>query len=133
MVGDRAILINVSAGELIDKVTILEIKTERFHDGEKLRHVRQELAMLKTVRDQVIKLSPQMVELTAELKSVNVELWRIEDEIRLCEQKKNFGSQFIDLARSVYRTNDRRSALKRRIDELVGSDFTEEKSYVPNG
>jgi len=129
----KLILIHVSAGELIDRITILEIKAERFVDPAKRDHVRQELAMLKAVQEQVIEPSSQLTNLTAELKSINGELWRIEDAIRLCEQEKDFGPRFIDLARSVYRNNDRRSELKRRINELAGSILVEEKAYTSYG
>jgi hypothetical protein len=128
---DKPISINVSAGELIDKITILEIKAERFDNAEKRRHVQQELGALQVVRDRGIESLPQLTELTSQLKAINLELWRIEDAIRLCEQNKDFGPQFIELARSVYRNNDRRSELKRQINKLVGSSLIEEKSYAP--
>ncbi len=120
----------VSAGELIDKISILAIKAEHFHDAEKLRHVQEELKLLKAVRDQAIQPSEQLSELTAQLKSVNAELWRIEDEIRDCERRQDFGPTFIELARAVYYTNDRRSEFKRQINALVGSTIVEEKSYT---
>jgi len=127
----KLISINVSAGELIDKITILQIKAEHFRDAEKLGHVQHELEMLRTVWNQTIEPSPHLLEATNELGSINRELWRIENALRLCEQKKDFGPQFIELARSVYRTNDRRSGLKRQINELAGSNLVEEKSYTP--
>ncbi len=130
MGNDKPILISVAAGELIDKITILEIKAERIADAEKLVHVRRELAMLKTVCDQAVEPSAQLTELTGELRSINSELWRIEDEIRVCERKKDFGPKFIELARSVYHNNDRRFECKRRINELVGSSLVEQKSYT---
>ncbi len=126
----KRIAIDVSAGELIDKITILEIKADHFQDPEKLNHVQQELEMLRTVREQTIESSADLREVAGQLEAVNRELWRIEDALRFCEQKKDFGPQFVELARSVYRNNDRRCALKRRIDELVGSQLTEEKSYT---
>ena len=126
----KLLSVPVSAGELIDKIGILEIKVEHFRDAEKLRHVQQELKLLETVRGQAIAPSPQLAELTAQLRSVNGELWRIEDEIRLCERRQDFGPSFVELARAVYRTNDRRSELKRQINALVGSTIVEEKSYA---
>jgi hypothetical protein len=126
---DKLISVNVSAGELVDKITILEIKASRLADAEKCRHVRQELEMLHTVRDRALEPSPPLTELSDELKYINLELWRIEDEIRLHEQKKDFGPEFIELARAVYRSNDRRSELKRQINALLGSALVEEKSY----
>lgn len=131
MVHDKAISIQVSAGELIDKITILEIKFQQLDDDARRGRVQEELAMLESVRDGALDPSPQLVELTRQLKSVNAGLWHIEDAIRLCEQKKEFGPQFVELARSVYRNNDRRSRLKREINELVGSRLAEEKSYTP--
>jgi hypothetical protein len=127
----KRIAIEVSAGELIDKITILEIKAEHFQDAEKLGHVRQELEMLRTIRKQTIESSPEIAEVARQLGSVNRELWQIEDALRTCEREREFGPRFVELARSVYRTNDRRCALKRRIDELAGSQFREEKSYTP--
>ena len=128
---DKPIMVPVSAGELIDKITILEIKAEHFRDAEKLAHVRQELDLLRTVWKQTIEPSPQLAEVAGQLESINRELWRIEDALRLCEREKDFGPRFVELARSVYRNNDRRCELKRRINELVGSPLVEEKSYTP--
>jgi len=130
MTHDKPIAVQISAGELIDKITILELKAAHFIDPGKLRHVLRELEMLQTVRDQTIPSSPELSELGRQLKAVNSELWQIEDAIRLCEQKHDFGPQFTALARSVYRCNDRRCQLKRCIDELVGSSVVEEKSYT---
>ena len=131
MNADRLVSVPVSAGELIDKITILEIKAEHIQDAEKLGHVRQELEMLRTVWRQTIEPSPELAEVTRQLAAINRELWRIEDAIRLCEHEQDFGPQFVELARSVYRNNDRRCAWKRRINELVGSRLVEEKSYTP--
>ncbi len=125
------IVIPVSAGELIDKITILEIKAEHFRDAEKLGRVREELEMLRTVWKETIEPSPQLTEIAGRLESINRKLWRIEDALRLCEGEKDFGPRFVALARSVYRNNDRRCALKRRIDELVGSPLVEEECYAP--
>ena len=126
---DRSISIQVSAGELIDKLTILEIRAERIGNARKLRHVQQELMLLRTIRASAIRSTAQLTKLTQRLTTVNKQLWRIEDAIRVCEQKQEFGPQFIELARSVYHLNDWRSELKRRINELVGSTLVEEKSY----
>jgi tetratricopeptide (TPR) repeat protein len=122
--------IEIAPGELIDKITILEIKSKRIVEDEKLRNVRTELTALAAVRDQELGRSEELERLTTELKAVNEALWQIEDEIRLCERKRDFGARFIELARSVYRQNDRRSALKRQINELLGSRFIEEKAYT---
>jgi tetratricopeptide (TPR) repeat protein len=127
--GARSIRIEVAAGELIDKITILEIKRERITDPAKIRNVVAELEVLTPARDRAIKPTPALAELTAKLKATNAVLWDIEDAIRAREQAQDFGSRFIELARSVYRENDRRSALKRQINELLGSKLMEEKSY----
>jgi len=116
---------------LIDKITILQIKNERIKDPGKLHNVRLELAALQSTRDQAMPASAELTRLATELKSVNEALWEIEDEIRVCEANKDFAARFIELARSVYRTNDRRATLKRQINELLGSRLIEEKDYKP--
>jgi len=124
-----ALTIEVSAGELIDKITILEIKSRRIAEPAKLANVHRELAALVMVRDRELFPSVDLAAVVAELKQVNEALWRIEDEIRDCERRQDFGPAFIALARSVYQQNDRRAALKRRINDLSGSRIIEEKSY----
>ena len=121
----------VSPGELIDKITILEIKAERIADAGKLPAVRYALDRLAATRDQALPAGVERDRLTAELKRVNEALWEIEDAIRDCERAQDFGPRFVELARSVYRTNDRRAELKRALDELYGSAMTEVKSYKP--
>jgi len=125
----QPIQVEIAPGELIDKITILEIKAERIQDEEKLRNVRVELDVLAKARDAAMAPSPDLKALTDGLKSVNESLWDIEDDIRDCERQQDFGPKFIELARSVYRSNDRRAALKRQINELLGSKLVEEKSY----
>ena len=125
----RRIHAPISIGELIDKITILEIKNERISDAGKLRNVRAELASLNAARDAAVPRTPALETLTRELKEVNEALWNIEDEIRVQERQEDFGPRFIELARAVYRQNDRRAALKRRINDLLGSRLIEEKSY----
>ena len=121
--------INISVGELIDKITILEIKAERILDPEKVVNVLAELESLsQVVLDDCVKAS-ELAKLTAELKLVNERLWDIEDQIRGKEKEGDFGSEFIALARKVYKTNDRRSDIKRKINQLAGSKIIEEKSY----
>jgi hypothetical protein len=119
----------VSAGELVDKVTILEIKSERIADPAKLTNVRRELAGLSAITDPLLKANAGLAPLKASLRRINETLWQIEDDIRDCERAKDFGAKFIELARAVYRTNDQRAVAKRKIDELLGSDILEEKSY----
>lgn len=125
------ITVEVAPGELIDKITILEIKSQHISDPEKLRNVTTELATLVASRDRTIPISTTLSQLTQQLKEANERLWHIEDGIRDCERQQDFGSTFVELARSVYKTNDLRSALKRQINELLGSRLIEEKSYAP--
>ena len=124
-----SLLIPVSAGELLDKLTILLIKKERIADKTKLKNIILELSQLQTVYKQRIKQSVELDTLISELRLVNETLWDIEDKIRGCERDGNFGTPFIELARSVYRTNDRRAELKYQINGLLGSELVEEKSY----
>jgi len=125
----RAVAIDVAPGELIDKLTILEIKSERIHDPEKLAHVRHEQALLAAALDRALVPSAELTGLWTELRAVNEELWQVEDAIRDCDRQSDFGPRFIALAQSVYRTNDHRAALKRRINVMLGSEVVEEKSY----
>jgi hypothetical protein len=121
--------INISPGELVDKITILQIKSERIIDSSKLKNINYELADLsKTFKDSVPQ-SAELDNLSAELKKVNEKLWGIEDDIRDCEREKDFGPKFVKLAQSVYMTNDRRFALKSAINKLLNAAIQEEKSY----
>jgi hypothetical protein len=122
--------VEISAGELIDKITILQIKSQRIRDAAKLANVHAELATLLAANPCCMRSSVELTVLSDELRSVNEALWSVEDELRLCEQNQDFGSRFVELARSVYRHNDRRAALKRQINELLGSRLIEEKSYA---
>jgi tetratricopeptide (TPR) repeat protein len=125
----RPLLVEVAAGDLLDRLTILEIKRDRIRDPAKLRHVRAELEALAEPR-RTLGESPELAALQAQLREINEQLWEVEDELRLCEQRQDFGPHFIELARSVYRTNDRRAALKRAVNELLHSPLVEEKSYA---
>jgi len=128
--GDAEIaLVPISFGELIDKITILEIKAQRIADPQKAANIRNELELLTAARARFNVADEVAAPLQAELTRINAELWDIEDRIRDCERDKNFGPEFIELARNVYRTNDRRAALKRQLSELAGSPIVEEKSY----
>lgn len=127
----QTIMVEIAPGELIDKITILQIKAEQIRDAAKLANVRTELEILSAARDQALPASAQLNELTGQLKQVNQDLWDIEDAIRVCEKAKDFGAKFIELARSVYYQNDRRAALKRQINDLLGSKIIEEKAYQP--
>lgn len=124
--------IEVSNGEIIDKLTILEIKLKEISDPEKLANIQKEYDSLKSVVDHIYNEVDDYRELTVlheDLFNVNKTLWNIEDMIRECERKESFGEDFIELARSVYYTNDDRSDVKKKINLLTGSLFVEEKSY----
>lgn len=121
--------LEISIGEFFDKLTILEIKKEQITDDNKLVNVNNELNALNELLDSLPFSRKDVEREVGELKSINEELWDIEDNIREKESKKSFDQGFIDLARSVYFTNDRRSEVKRDINIKLGSDFVEEKSY----
>jgi hypothetical protein len=124
------ILIPVAPGELLDKITILRIKVARIEDPGKRANAASELAMLEKVLEADVSATDGLSRLEADLGAVNEALWEIEDAIRDCERARNFGPEFIKLARDVYHQNDRRAALKREINILLGSDIVEEKSYT---
>ena len=124
------IAIPSAIGELIDKITILEIKSERISDPAKLENVRNELSLLHALQTKEDLSHPRLDALWTDLRAVNAELWRIEDDIRVCEKNNEFGASFIALARSVYAQNDKRAMLKREINGLFNSAITEEKSYA---
>ncbi len=123
----------IGSGELIDKITILEIKSERIADEAKLVNVRTELKVLSATRDEALQNIDGLEALSVELRQVNEALWEIEDDIRACEAVGDFGQKFIDLARAVYVTNDKRAALKKQINLLTGANIIEEKSYTEFG
>ena len=118
----------ISNGELIDKITILLIKKERIHDKEKLLHVANELAVLEPLQEKIVS-DEKVSKLKHELKNINMQLWDVEDELRDKERKKEFDTTFIELARKVYFTNDKRSQLKLEINKLSNSELVEVKSY----
>jgi predicted nucleic acid-binding Zn-ribbon protein len=124
-----SVMTPISWGELVDKVTILAIKLERIQEPDKLAHVKKEQEALLPLLDRALALQSALASLEAELKAVNARLWEVEDQIRDCERQKDFGPQFIVLARAVYHENDRRASLKRQINLLLDSDLVEEKSY----
>lgn len=121
----------IAVGELIDKITILEIKVERFTDAAKTKNAQTELTALCARRDQAIPKSSWLDALTARLKAVNERIWDLENTIREHERMVNFGPGFVAAARKIYRTNDERAAVKRQINIELGSDLIEEKSYAP--
>ena len=122
------IKVPISFGELVDKITILRIKQNKIDDKEKRKFIEDELQVL--VRYFSSYTNVDIVREFTELESVNKKLWDIEDELRVKESKKEFDKEFIELARSVYFTNDKRAEIKKKINELTGSDIMEVKSYV---
>ncbi len=125
-----AILAPISAGELVDKLTILRVKATRI-GADKRANVAHELTLLEAIAERDLPTDPEIDRLTGELTAVNAALWDIEDGKRDCERRGEFGPEFVALARAVYRENDRRAAIKRAINEITGSDIVEEKSYGP--
>lgn len=123
------IKVPVSFGEVLDKITILEIKSERIKDEAKLNNVRLELEELSETWNEAVPDQSAIADLRQQLKAVNEELWVIEDDIRDQEADQSFGPKFIELARAVYVTNDKRAAIKKDINLALGSRFVEEKSY----
>ncbi len=126
-------LLNVqtSPGEFLDKLTILEIKAERIADPAKLANVRRELDLLRATWAASPLAARDVSALVAGLRAANEALWGIEDRLRALEAEKRFDAEFVELARTVYRTNDRRAAIKRQLNLMLGSDILEEKSYTP--
>ena len=119
----------ISPGELLDKITILEIKSERMTDPAKLENVRRELDLLGQTWQQAVSIDATVQRIHDELKRVNEALWVIEDDIRDKERAREFDDVFIGLARSVYVTNDQRARAKKELNTYLGSDIVEEKSY----
>lgn len=119
----------VSYGELLDKITILEIKSKHIKDSVKLENVKNELNILSSTWNDHVNDSVELSQLKESLLDVNQRLWNIEDSIRIKESKKQFDDEFIQIARSVYFENDQRAAIKKQVNELLGSVLTEEKSY----
>lgn len=124
------ISVPVSPGELVDKITILEIKAERITDEEKLKNVKTELELLVQVWETASVDAEAVLPLKETLKGINQALWDIEDQIRVKESKQEFDQEFIDLARAVYVQNDQRAAAKKQINAMLGSSIVEEKSYA---
>ena len=122
--------VEVSNGELLDKLTILELKLSNISDVQKLTNIQKEHDELNPLAGQLFDLyGEELKNLYKQLAEINSELWTIEDDIRECERNKDFGSDFVSLARAVYFTNDKRSEIKKSINLLTGSGFVEEKSY----
>jgi len=122
--------VEVSNGELLDKLSILELKMSNISDQKKLVNIKKEHDELNPLAGQLFdSYGEELKNLYKQLAEINSELWTIEDDIRECERNKDFGSDFVSLARAVYFTNDKRSEIKKSINLLTGSGFVEEKSY----
>jgi hypothetical protein len=128
-VTSEPLLAPTSIGDLIDRISILEIKARRIAEPEKAANVRRELSALTTLRDAAGLDTPELAGFAGELAQVNETLWDVEDEIRALDRQGDFGARFVELARAVYTWNDRRSAIKREINRVSGSALSEEKSY----
>ena len=113
----KKILSEISAGELLDKISILEIKMDKIKNNDSISEINKEYRILKQVKDSQIEPSEKLEKLYIEIKKINSNLWSIEDEIRSCEKRKDFSEKFIDLARSVYFNNDKRSKIKSEINK----------------
>ena len=126
----KKILSEISAGELLDKISILEIKLDKIKNKESREEINKEYKMLKEVKNSKIKMTEKLKILFKEITDVNIILWNIENKLRICEKNKDFGETFIELARSVYIANDKRSRIKLEINKLLGSNIIEIKQYV---
>tara|TARA_X000000368_G_C22751862_1_gene588720 strand:+ start:289 stop:696 length:408 start_codon:yes stop_codon:yes gene_type:complete len=122
-------LIPISWGELFDKITILQIKSEKILSPDSLKNIDKELKELRLIFDKAFAENLLALEFMEKLRQINFELWNIEDQIREKERKKAFDNEFIQLARSVYMKNDQRSVIKGKINKAFGSDLVEQKSY----
>lgn len=125
-----SLTVEVSIGELFDKLTILQIKAERITSPDKLANIHTERTLIEKTIGAHIPTSPALDRLVAQLKYINEQLWEIEDSIRAKEAAQEFDQEFIDLARSVYFTNDKRGVIKGEINRLLGSRLMEEKQYT---
>ena len=124
------IVAEISAGELLDKISILEIKLEKIKNEESKAEIDKEYKMLKLTLEDNINLTEDIADLSNEIKTVNLTLWNIEDELRKCEKNKDFGKTFVELARAVYFNNDKRAKIKSKINSILGSNIKEIKHYV---
>ena len=126
----KRIILEVSAGELLDKISILEIKLVKIKNPDSQQEINKEYKLLKEAQASNIEMSDKIEHLFGEIKEVNIKLWNIEDKLRICEKNKDFGKNFTDLARGVYLNNDKRSEIKLEINKILGSNIREIKQYV---
>ena len=124
------VLSEISPGDLLDKISILEIKLEKVKDKDRQKKIKNEYDILKKVQNSSIEMSDKIKDLYRSVSNVNIKLWDIEDKIRICEQNKDFGKNFIELARGVYFNNDKRAELKNEINEILKSNIREIKQFV---
>ena len=123
------VLSEISPGELLDKISILEIKLEKIKDKNSQEKIKIEYKILKKIQNSSIEMSDKIKDLYRSVSDVNIKLWDIEDKLRICEQNKDFGKNFIELARGVYFNNDKRAKLKNEINEILKSNIKEIKQY----
>ena len=126
----KKILSEISAGELLDKISILEIKIQKITDSVNLEEIKKEYKILKETQNSSVEFTDEIRNLFNKIKKVNLSLWEIEDKIRICEKNKDFGKNFIQLAREVYFNNDKRAKIKSEINKILGSNIKEIKQYV---
>ena len=126
----KKILSEISAGELLDKISILEIKLEKVKNLDLQKEIKKEYKILKKIQNSSIKLENKIKELFNSIRDVNLKLWNIEDNLRACEKNKDFGKNFVELAREVYFNNDKRSKIKLEMNKILGSNIKEIKQYV---
>jgi len=126
----KKILCEISPGDLLDKISILEIKIDKIKDKKHLKEINKEYKLLIKVKNQNIRSSNKINKLSHKIKKINLNLWNIEDEIRICEKEKNFGKKFIKLARNVYFNNDKRAQIKLHINKILSSNIKEIKQYA---
>ena len=125
----KKILTEISAGELLDKISILEIKLNNIKNKEKLVDINKEYKSLEDTRKSNIEITENLQKLINQLIEINLKLWNIEEEKRICEKNEDFGNNFIKLSRNVYKNNDKRAKIKSDINKLLGSNIKEVKSY----
>ena len=130
VIKSKKILSEISAGELFDKISILEIKLEKIKDKADQEEINKEYKILKEVQNSSLKMTEKLKTLLKEIKEVNLNLWNIEDKLRICEKNKDFGQTFIELARGVYLNNDKRSKIKLEINNILDSNIREIKQYA---
>ena len=126
----KKILSEISPGELLDKISILEIKLDKVKDKKAQEEIKKEYKILKEIQNSSIDLTGKIKDLFQSVKNINIELWNIEDKLRIHEKNKDFSKNFVELARGVYLNNDRRAKIKSEINEMLGSNIREIKQYA---